>query len=156
MSQLTAVDISDSDRFELAQVLKDESESSSVPRPLEDILEETCNDDFDPMSQHGCYELLAAYIARTIATIVSRNGHSACSNCGGRQVTIYPFGQGTTSYVEGVPTLYLSSATCRCRGCTAEIDGPQRKSIIEGEDEYNACIAALKTWNTRYIDRREA
>lgn len=33
--------------------------------------------------------------------------------------------------------------------------GPQRKSIIEGEDEYNACIAALKTWNTRYIDRRE-
>ena len=34
--------------------------------------------------------------------------------------------------------------------------GPQRKSIIEGEDEYNACIAALKTWNTRYIDRREA
>lgn len=27
---------------------------------------------------------------------------------------------------------------------------PQRKSIIEGEDEYNACIAALKTWNTRY------
>lgn len=67
----------------------------------------------------------------------------------------YPFGQGATSYVEGVRTLYLSSATCRCRGCTAEIDGPQRKSIIEGEDEYNACIAALKTWNTRYIDRRE-
>lgn len=26
---------------------------------------------------------------------------------------------------------------------------------MEGEDEYNACIAALKTWNTRYIDRRE-
>lgn len=75
--------------------------------------------------------------------------------CGSRQVTIYPFGQGATSYVEGVRTLYLSSATCRCRGCTAEIDGPQRKSIIEGEDEYNACIAALKTWNTRYIDRRE-
>lgn len=62
----------------------------------------------------------------------------------------YPYGQGTTSYVEGVPTLYLSSATCRCQGCTAEIDGPQRKSIIEGEDEYNACIAALKTWNNRY------
>lgn len=79
-----------------------------------------------------------------------------CPFCGSRQVTIYPFGQGTTSYVKGVPTLYLSSATCRCRGCTAEIDGPQRKSIIEGEDEYNACIAALKTWNTRYIDRREA
>ena len=74
---------------------------------------------------------------------------------GSRQVTIYPYGQGTTSYVEGVPTLYLSSATCKCRGCTAEIDGPQRKSIIEGKDEYNACIAALKTWNTRYIDRRE-
>lgn len=73
-----------------------------------------------------------------------------CPFCGSRQVTIYPFGQGTTSYVEGVPMLYLSSATCRCRGCTAEIDGPQRKSIIEGEDEYNACIAALKTWNTRY------
>lgn len=67
---------------------------------------------------------------------------------------IDPF-QGATSYVEGVRTLYLSSATCRCQGCTAEIDGPQRKSIIEGEDEYNACIAALKTWNTRYIDRRE-
>lgn len=57
------------------------------------------------------------------------------------------------SYVEGVPTLYLSSATCKCRGCTAEIDGPQRKSIIEGEDEYNACIAALKTWNTRHADK---
>ena len=71
-----------------------------------------------------------------------------CPFCGSRQVTIYPYGQGTTSYVEGVPTLYLSSATCKCRGCTAEIDGPQRKSIIEGEDEYNACIAALKTWNT--------
>lgn len=49
--------------------------------------------------------------------------------------------------------LYLSSATCKCRGCTAEIDGPQRKSIIEGEDEYNACIAALKTWNTRHADK---
>lgn len=55
--------------------------------------------------------------------------------------------------VEGVPTLYLSSATCKCRGCTAEIDGPQRKSIIEGKDEYNACIAALKTWNTRHADK---
>lgn len=40
--------------------------------------------------------------------------------------------------------------------CPIEMGGPQRKSIIEGEDEYNACIAALKTWNTRYIDRREA
>lgn len=79
MSQLTAVDISDSDRFELAEVLKEESESSSAPRPLEDILQETCDDDFDPMSQ--------------------------------------------------------------------------RKSIIEGEDEYNACIAALKTWNTRHADK---
>ena len=68
-------------------------------------------------------------------------------------MTIYPYGQGTTSYVEGVPTLYLSSATCKCRGCTAEIDGPQRKSIIEGEDEYNACIVALKTWNTRYSEK---
>ncbi|WP_195501611.1 Lar family restriction alleviation protein [Coprococcus comes] len=76
-----------------------------------------------------------------------------CPFCGSRQVTIYPYGQGTTSYVEGVPTLYLSSATCKCRGCTAEIDGPQRKSIIEGEDEYNACIAALKTWNTRHADK---
>lgn len=45
MSQLTAVDISDSDRFELAEVLKEESESSSVPRPLEDILQETCDDE---------------------------------------------------------------------------------------------------------------
>ena len=78
-----------------------------------------------------------------------------CPFCGSRQVTIYPYGQGTTSYVEGVPTLYLSSATCKCRGCTAEIDGPQRKSIIEGEDEYNACIAALKTWNTRYSEKRK-
>lgn len=61
MSQLTAVDISDSDRFELAEVLKEESESSSAPRPLEDILQETCDDDFDPMSQRSCYELLSAY-----------------------------------------------------------------------------------------------
>lgn len=28
-----------------------------------------------------------------------------CPFCGSRQVTIYPYGQGTTSYVEGVPTL---------------------------------------------------
>lgn len=55
----------------------------------------------------------------------------ACPFCGSRQVTIYPYGQGATSYVEGVTTLYFSSATCKCRGCTAEIDGPQRKSIIE-------------------------
>ena len=82
MSQLTAVDISDSDRFELAEVLKEESESSSAPRPLEDILQETCDDDFDPMSQRSCYELLAAYIARPTATIESKNGHSSCSNCG--------------------------------------------------------------------------
>lgn len=82
MSRLAAVDISDSDRFELAEVLKEESESSSAPRLLEDILQETCDDDFDPMSQRSCYELLAAYIARPIATIVSRNGHFACSNCG--------------------------------------------------------------------------
>lgn len=82
MSQLTAVDISDSDRFELADVLKEESESSSAPRALKDILQEICDDDFDPMSQRSCYELLAAYIARPIATVVSRNGHSACSNCG--------------------------------------------------------------------------
>lgn len=34
-----------------------------------------------------------------------------------------------------------------------DVDGPQRKSIIEGEDEYNACIAALKTWNTRHADK---
>jgi len=75
-----------------------------------------------------------------------------CLFCGSRQVTIYPYGQGTTSYVEGVPMLYLSSATCKCRGCTAEIDGPQRKSIIEGEDEYNACIATLKQ---EYLDTYE-
>lgn len=82
MSQLTAVDISDSDRFELAEVLKEESESNSAPRLLEDILQETCDDDFDPMSQRSCYELLSAYIARPTATIVSKNGHSSCSNCG--------------------------------------------------------------------------
>lgn len=63
MSQLAAVDISDSDRFELAEVLREESESSAAPRLLEDILQETCDDDFDPMSQRSCYELLAAYIA---------------------------------------------------------------------------------------------
>lgn len=28
-----------------------------------------------------------------------------CPFSGSRQVTIYPYGQGTTSYVEGVPTL---------------------------------------------------
>ena len=44
-----------------------------------------------------------------------------CPFCGSRQVTIYPYGQGTTSYGEG-------------------------------EDEYNACIAALKTWNTRHAE----
>lgn len=31
----------------------------------------------------------------------------------------------------------------------------ERRNAIKLEDEYNACIAALKTWNTRYIDRRE-
>lgn len=62
MSQLAAVDISDSDRFELTEVLKEESESSSVPRPLEDILKATCDDDFDSMSQRSCYELLASRI----------------------------------------------------------------------------------------------
>ena len=41
-----------------------------------------------------------------------------CPFCGSRRVTIYPYGQGTTSYVEGVPTLYLSSATCRYQGGT--------------------------------------
>lgn len=76
-----------------------------------------------------------------------------CPFCGSRRVIIYSYGQGTTSYVEGVPTLYFSSATCGCQGCTAEIDGLQRKSIIEGEDEYNACIAALKTWNIRYSEK---
>lgn len=30
-----------------------------------------------------------------------------CPFCGSRQVTIYPYGQGTTSYVEGVPTLFI-------------------------------------------------
>ena len=49
-----------------------------------------------------------------------------------------------------MPPPWPYSFVLGCRGCTAEIDGPQRKSIIEGEDEYNACIAALKTWNTRY------
>lgn len=37
-----------------------------------------------------------------------------CPFCGSRQVTIHPFGQGATSYVESVPTLYFSSATCKC------------------------------------------
>lgn len=67
MSQLAAVDISDSDRFELAEVLKEESESSSVPRPLEDILEETCDDDFDSMSQRSCYEIEHSDIERAVA-----------------------------------------------------------------------------------------
>ena len=77
-----------------------------------------------------------------------------CPFCDSRQVTIYPYGQGTTSYVEGVPTLYLSSATCKCRGCTAEIDGPQRKSIIEGEDEYNACMRPDSSPRTRRSSAR--
>lgn len=47
---------------------------------------------------------------------------------------------------------YLRS-TFHLPPANAEIDGPQRKSIIEGEDEYNACIAALKTWNTRYSEK---
>lgn len=34
-----------------------------------------------------------------------------------------------------------------------DVDDAERKSIIEGEDEYNACIAALKTWNTRHVDK---
>ena len=94
-----------------------------------------------------------AFIGCRNTTYMDVDDAEPCPFCGSRQVTIYPYGQGTTSYVEGVPTLYLSSATCKCRGCTAEIDGPQRKSIIEGEDEYNACIAALKTWNTRHADK---
>ena len=58
------------------------------------------------------------YIAGRTVPEELRERHNAlkledCPFCGGRQVTIYPFGQGTTSYVEGVPMLYLSSATCR-------------------------------------------
>lgn len=68
MSQLTAVDISDSDRFELADVLKEEFESSSAPRPLEDILEETCDDDFDPMRRRASYPnaFWLAFVANTL------------------------------------------------------------------------------------------
>lgn len=90
------------------------------------------------------------FIGCTNTSYMDVDDAKACPFCGSRQVTIYPFGRGASSYAEGASTLYYSSATCKCRGCTAEVDGPQRKSIIEGEDEYNACIAALKTWNTRY------
>lgn len=31
--------------------------------------------------------------------------------------------------------------------------GCRNTAYIEGEDEYNACIAALKTWNTRHADK---
>lgn len=34
-----------------------------------------------------------------------------CPFCGSRQVTIYPFGRGTTSYVEGVPHTAESLST---------------------------------------------
>lgn len=79
MSQLTAVDISDSDRFELADVLKEESESSSAPRALEDILQETCDDDFDPMSQRSCYELLAAYVLHAVPFSASNRSQTCIS-----------------------------------------------------------------------------
>ena len=49
----------------------------------------------------------------------------------------------------GCQNISYMDATCRCLNCGAEIDGPKRGSIIEGEDEYYACIAALKVWETR-------
>ena len=76
-----------------------------------------------------------------------------CPFCGGVEVTIYPHNCGVSSYQENVRTVYYSDATCRCLNCGAEIDGPKRGSIIEGEDEYYACIAALKTWNTRFREK---
>lgn len=72
-----------------------------------------------------------------------------CPFCGSTGVTLYPHNQGVSSYEEKVRTIYYSDATCVCRNCTAKIHGPKRGSIIEGEDEYNACMAALKVWNTR-------
>lgn len=74
-----------------------------------------------------------------------------CPFCGNTKVMIYPHNHGASSYAENVRTVYYSSATCKCGSCGAEIDGPKRGSIIEGEDEYNACIAALKVWNTRKV-----
>lgn len=57
-----------------------------------------------------------------------------CTFCGGVEVTIYPHNCGVSSYEENVRTVYYSDATCRCLNCGAEIDGPKRGSIIEGED----------------------
>lgn len=73
MSQLTAVDFSDSDRFELADVLKEESESSSAPRALEDILQETCDDDFDPMRQRNEIEKEKLDVLKEIEGELRRN-----------------------------------------------------------------------------------
>ena len=58
----------------------------------------------------------AAFIGCHNTSYMDVDDAEQCPFCGSRQVTIYPFGQGATSYVEGVRTLYLSSATCRCRG----------------------------------------
>lgn len=38
-----------------------------------------------------------------------------------------------------------------------QMDSPKKKAVgekivIDAEDEYNACIAALKTWNTRHAE----
>ena len=60
-----------------------------------------------------------------------------------------------TAFIGCRNTAYMDvddAEPCPFCGSRQVIDGPQRKSIIEGEDEYNACIAALKTWNTRHAE----
>lgn len=96
----TASDITDSERFELADVLKEESEGQSAPRTLEDILMDT-DEDFDPLSQRSCYSLLAAYIARPTATLKTGAHAQVCSNCG-----------------EPVPYYFRYPCYCPCCGAT--------------------------------------
>ena len=55
-----------------------------------------------------------------------------CPFCGSRQVTIYPYGQGTTSYVEGVPprlTVPNANRLSRARMNTTPVSQPSRLGI---------------------------
>ena len=55
-----------------------------------------------------------------------------CPFCGSRQVTIYPYGQGTTSYVEGVPprlTVPNANRLSRARTNTTPVSPPSRLGI---------------------------
>lgn len=55
-----------------------------------------------------------------------------CPFCGSRQVTIYPYGQGTTSYVEAVPprlTVPNANRLSRARMNTTPVSQPSRLGI---------------------------